>query len=754
MIEYDSFRIKNGKTFREVEIPLKDLGIVAIQGKNGVGKSSVWDLLQVMHFGKTPNGHKKDELIRNKKEAEWEIEFYKEGKHYRINYSRKKHGTEKTVKWKHHIYEDGVDITSHNQQTEVPKQLLKIIDRTQDEFNGSVHLTQNGQHILINGKPAQRKDYISNFFGLDARYDHVMEHAKKELQKTKKEIDRISAFDHSKATLEEEIKDIKVPDLESIKQQLEEPQNKIQLLNQQITQLNGEFIQIKNFEVYSPLAHSISNPNEELSKLQEEAGKINNQLEQQTLVSSYNHKARQNNQRIEELKHQLNSLVTSLTGDVNELTNEKFNLQTKKSQEAQLKPLRDELSQLPEVALIDTSDADSSISTLQVLVSKGQDKLTAIENGECPTCGHQHTTNDIEEIKQELANNKDLLQQWTAFKQDAVKGNEVYSRREYLLGRLQNFVAFSTEDEARLSVLDKELPVLSQKSQVERDLSTMNYQELMVEHDVDSLRVSLLENQQRQAQVQQVVEALSKCPEKPTRTKEEVTKLLTETMDQLGEMESIVEGLKSEIAVAEEKKYRRDRLQTQIDGLKKELAQLEGLKKDEFLYSSLVEAYGPKGLRLIQLNKIMDLLMERLPFFVNMLFLDKKMEFYHKCDAGNISIMWKRKDEEGEYDVDVSLMSGGEAKRLAVALVLALASCVPSKKRANILILDEIDGQLDSEGKYLFANELLPALKQDYKSVFIISHNESVQQADVYDQVWYFTKPERSHYTLVDKRIV
>lgn len=754
MIEYDSFKIHNGKTFRELEVPLKDLGIVAIQGKNGVGKSSIWDLLQVMHFGRTPRGHKKDELVRNQNTSEWILNYSKDGRKYQINYSRKKHGTEKKAKWKYHITENDEDITSHNQQTEVPKQLLDILDLTQDEFNGSVHLTQNGQHILIEGKPSQRKDYISNFFGLDSRYDHVLDHAKKVLSDTKKEIDRISAFDHSKATLESEIRDIIVPDVESLKEELKIPQSRISDLNKVITDLNNEFIQIREYETYSHLAYSVNNPQEKMTALQEQAGKINHQLEQQTLVSDYNQKARQNNQRIETLKQQFSLINTILVGDIDSLTSEKYSLQNRLNLESQLKPLREELSKLPNVSFIDTVEADTNIATLKLLVSKETDKLTAIQNGECPTCGHTHTSEEVDHIRNSIGNNTNLLDQWSKFREDAIKNNEIYARKKYLEDRLKDSSDFTEEDLSRLELLNSELPNLIKKSQLERDLASLHYQELMEEHDVNSLRVALLENQQEQETLNKVLHALSKCPPPPSRNKQDVQTALSENMDLIAEQESIVETLKSNIAVAEEKKYRRDRLQNQIDSLDAELSQLEGLKKKEFLYSSLVEAYGPKGLRLTQLNKVMDLLMERLPFFTNLLFVDKSMEFYHKCDSGNISIYWKRKDDDGEYDIDVSLMSGGEAKRLAVALVLALASCVPSRKRANVLILDEIDGQLDDEGKYLFANELLPALKQDYNSVFVISHNEDVKQADVYDQVWYFTKPERSHYTLVDRRII
>ena len=85
---------------------------------------------------------------------------------------------------------------------------------------------------------------------------------------------------------------------------------------------------------------------------------------------------------------------------------------------------------------------------------------------------------------------------------------------------------------------------------------------------------------------------------------------------------------------------------------------------------------------------------------------------------------------------------------MSVALVLTLADCVPSAKRSNILILDEIDANLDDIGQYRFANELLPALKSRYESIFVISHSEELQQAAVYDKIWKVTK--KNHWSSIE----
>lgn len=753
MLEYKSFRVKNGKTFRDVEFPLKDLGVVAIQGKNGTGKSSVWDLLQVMHYGKTSGdpGHRKDELVRNKKDCHWELEFNKDGHEYLIEYSRKKHGSDKSQKWKFTIYEDGKDITTHNQQ-DVPKQLDEIIGLSQKEFEGSVHLTQNGQHILIKGKPSARKDYISEFFNLDGRYDEVLEHAKKKLKETKEEISRISALALAKSTLEDELKDITVPDIASLSKSVQKLLEDMNAYKVRIGSLNLELESIKNYNKYSPIAHKIANPHEVKAQIELESAQLSAQIEQQNMVAAYNSQAIANNNLINSLKTELENLSITLEGSYADLTARLHELKNIKTNDSQFKAMRAELSTIPETVFTDLTEANGHISNLAISVGMLKQKLSAVQNGECPTCGHSYESNELEDLKLNIKNQEELLDQWKKYKEQSEANNKLFERRGQLETLLINATEFTNDMEIQLNQLIVELPSIKRREEITRDLSNRVIQEVHPTVDTSTLKEQWLKKQQELVQVKEVLDALERCPSKPTRSLQQVIDELEQESEGYTKVESILAESQKELAIAEEKKYRYDRLVNQISKLNSELSQLEQLARDEFLFSKLVEAYGPKGVRLIQLNKVMDLLMERLPYFTRLLFPAKNQRFYHICDAGNISIMWERTDEEGTYSVDVAQLSGAESKKLAVALVLALASCVPSHKRANILVLDEIDGQLDDDGKYALANELLPVLKKDYKSIFIISHSPDVKQADVYDEVWYFEKPERSHYTIFNRQ--
>jgi DNA repair exonuclease SbcCD ATPase subunit len=193
------------------------------------------------------------------------------------------------------------------------------------------------------------------------------------------------------------------------------------------------------------------------------------------------------------------------------------------------------------------------------------------------------------------------------------------------------------------------------------------------------------------------------------------------------------------------------KLGVQIAEMKAKTGKLPELTMNLMFWKKMVEAYGPKGLKVRHLSNIMDMVTQRMPYYASVLFKEPGLTFTHSCDSDSIAIIANRVSDDGvTFCHDVSCFSGGEKKRMSVILVLTLADCVPAHKKSNILVLDELDDAMDEDGQYRFVNELLPMLKKDYESVFVISHAAEVKQAAIYDQVWKFTK--NSHWTTIDMK--
>ena len=193
-INFKSLEIKNGRIFKHIKLNLGKSGLTSILGVNGVGKSTLWSILEAIIYGVSPVNRKRYGLVKNDKDASFILEIEKENSTYFISYNKK------GSKWSHQITKDGIDETPHTAEDAV-KAVRKLIGLTSAEFRGSVYLGQNSHHILIDGKPTERKEYISSFFNLDSRYDYVLNAAKEELIKIKDKITELSGLSHTRMML-------------------------------------------------------------------------------------------------------------------------------------------------------------------------------------------------------------------------------------------------------------------------------------------------------------------------------------------------------------------------------------------------------------------------------------------------------------------------------------------------------------------------------------------------------------------------
>ena len=53
--------------------------------------------------------------------------------------------------------------------------------------------------------------------------------------------------------------------------------------------------------------------------------------------------------------------------------------------------------------------------------------------------------------------------------------------------------------------------------------------------------------------------------------------------------------------------------------------------------------------------------------------------------------------------------------------------------KVNFKVLDEIDAKLDSVGKQILIERFIPMLKEKTSTLFIVSHDTEVRDANIYD---------------------
>lgn len=169
-----------------VEIVFPERGLIAIQGENGAGKSSILDSLSVAMFGEpTPARSVKnaDILSRSASEGFVTLEFPWKGSSYRINREFKRLMKKDGVNHKAFLYRIAPDGTEEGIATgpdavneavasiisggSVRKEGSELVKIVKSAWLSSVFLPQGEITRLLKMKPAERREIISALFGLE-----------------------------------------------------------------------------------------------------------------------------------------------------------------------------------------------------------------------------------------------------------------------------------------------------------------------------------------------------------------------------------------------------------------------------------------------------------------------------------------------------------------------------------------------------------------------------------------------------------
>lgn len=764
-ITFKKLSIKNGRNFREVTLPLQSVGITSILGVNGAGKSTIWAILEAVIFGTTPASRKSFPLVKGDADASFMLELGIGSDEYVVSYNRKK------GKWKHEIIKNGTDETPH-EAVEAAKKVKDIIGLDHGEFRGSVHLGQNAQHVLISGKPSDRKEYVSTFFGLDERYDVVLEAASQQLKEVKIKISNISALSHSKMLLEDELNTLHFIDTNPLDTRISEADKALMRLDQNIAYVEKERIDSVDYRKNSPLVMQYPNLDSLLNEVSTSVRAIQVELMSISTKQQHNYRTHALNKNINDAQAEFDKLKIAYPDYENLIVNEAsinseiINLGNHKTRYYQIKNFLDELDNLLKISKTELKDQSEKIkeidatyrSTSSAFASSNfafeetLNRINKFSSGFCPTCNHEVDPKNLEEDKKALEQLKadsvrlqKKLDKLLKDKDALEIVQKTYNRAKFLKEAIGNVTIFDAGLEEELQRLTATSGNVKKIKACIDFLNKNKKQDLYQIPDENKLNAELSILKEQESFFKNVENIKSKLPKEPVRPYEAIINNLMELQDLRESTDFQLNNLRTELGTTVSNNQKYTKTKNQLLEIDNKVAEMHGLKQQEFLFAKLVEAYGQKGLRVKKLNEIMNVVMAKLPNYVSLLFQEKGLTFRHNCDAGNIDILAHREEiaDDGtifKFEHDVAAFSGGENKRLSIAFVLTLADCVPFKKRTNLLVLDELDSNLDSDGQYMFVNELLPALKDRYDSVFIISHAEEVNQAQVYDNVWKFKK--------------
>lgn len=141
--------------------------------------------------------------------------------------------------------------------------------------------------------------------------------------------------------------------------------------------------------------------------------------------------------------------------------------------------------------------------------------------------------------------------------------------------------------------------------------------------------------------------------------------------------------------------------------------------KDRPILERLLDAYGPKGLRMAVLRDASSRICSNLNRFAPLLF-PEKVEFTAHLSEGNLDFHVTRFDGRTS---DIRHMSGAESRLFSLVWLLGVLPLVPESRRCNIVVLDEFEANLDQVTRDLLVNEYLPALNEVVPHVVFLTPN-------------------------------
>jgi hypothetical protein len=135
------------------------------------------------------------------------------------------------------------------------------------------------------------------------------------------------------------------------------------------------------------------------------------------------------------------------------------------------------------------------------------------------------------------------------------------------------------------------------------------------------------------------------------------------------------------------------------------------------IYEKLKEAYGARGLRIVQIELIAKQFIENMNALAPLIY-PESMKFSYRITPGAFDIFAERNNKP---PADIRTLSGSESRAFLALCVLAFMPFVPANKRLSFIIFDEIESGMDEQTRKLFVDEFLPKLQIAFPLIVLIT---------------------------------
>ena len=726
MIEFSKIKLSSYVLFDSLDMDIRK-GLTVINGRNldsesgrsnGCGKSLLVSCIPNILFGLTTpvtsvrSRSKKDAFHRKESSASIEL---KDSDIYTI----KKFNKGSSLKYEILKNRKNMDFTT---ATAAEKWIQDYFPVSEEMFFQTAYLDSRRPNTLLSGSGAARLNYFSSLFSLDI-YDNVKSH----FMEMRKNLDSVLL---KKSILEEEI---------------EESENQIKILKEKIKGKDEIWVKKQNktvariseekFRVASALpvvkklekAESIKYDSQEYESLRKEIPvlkKLEKSLMEYKKWKKIHEKYRIEKASLEkELKLYKNGDRNSIRDRMDSLSK---NLEFLEKNTKRFEYLKKSIKKEPEKI------SQKKMVALQASLQTSCDYMKKLEKmkdkGECPVCGNKidknHTDREISSIESSIEKNRQTLKilsdkfhVYEKYQQHLGEYNLLLEKMpEKQFSQLKKSLSDCKE---KLSDIDRHENIVSKLSRLGKPVGVSKPD---TDKSLEEIR-SEIDSRESRLEILMVAQSTDKSLESLAnlgfRNTGDVLKLEKSVRDK---NPAKMQGKIQQITVMTDRKKN---LEDSLKRKKEELKSCSKKLRNISTLDTLVKAYSNTGLKRFACASIAKSVENNINNLVPLVFDSGNFRFILDVTDTDFRIMYE--DSRGRFDV--RNLSGAESRLFCILSMLGILPLLPSHKRMNILVLDEMTVNLDAVNTDRFINGLIPRMLEIIPSIIMVS-NEPVTLPD------------------------
>jgi len=780
LVRLQSLTFEGAASFLSVvdPLPLAGQGRVLIMGAEGSGKTTIPEVMTLILYGKgaprfRATGLVESTIVNQATGYQGTLDFISGRGTTERHVSITQAFRHKRLNSRYIISIDGMR-EEPDTKPEQKKLVKRLAPLSYEEWLGVVYLHQGGIHDLLAGTPTEKRKYLTSVFGLDF-YDDLINEAKEELRRLTQAAAGAPTLQQKMVDLEGEAEEQEAI-LSSVPGGISEVEEGIDKLSKKLQKWASDLATLEAAKVAAAKLDAVDAKVAVLAKATATAGREEVEValkqaqderaviagiiaDNEALVRADKAKAKAFNQarvdhaaaqgELKAAKEKQAFLVSALEGmysfealtDARDLVGTAISL------------LGDDITLDLEKDVVDIDDwqAAAREATSHLRTAAKLTKLAQQGCSTCPTCDR-----DLEAKSLKLAVKK-LRERGQADIELAIGG--VINALSLLLGEwrpsvkdgtaqaMQRALTAAVQTAGKMEGADQEVVRAREAAKKAKDRLASTPEPEKAEKLAEALRDQREQAQAADAFITDLNRLLSLYDQREALegTVEHIdVENLDERIDSLSDRrEKTEQRYRKAMAI----KTRHDQASATLRAITKQIVDIQDRIEEHADNALKIQHYELtlmpyfETLRAAKVNASVSVLEGVLPVYVSAMsssqYLGAEVKLSISDDLKKVDLMLRAGSRSSWTSAIQS--SGGQRRRFTLAIIAALREVSP--RRANLMFFDEPFADLESEGKMLFLDRLVPTLMDrcdDLDSIFVIAHDREILEAsnDSFDSVW------------------